>query len=376
VAVPLKYKSESKPWVSGAQLEFQTSSLPKQGPNGGRLVITAIAAHFDGQVDVTVGNWQGEDLYRIFAKTSVKQRDGLLRYNEVPGDAQRIYLYQEFGGDKTKEHADVAVANNVAVKATMWLPLKKRYSQRDEDYALAAQLLQHVKITCATTTDVSVGGATVAFDSGNYYLIFECIEEMDICYHAVDEIKVQDFESTTAQEARLNVNGRLQSLALYVRGGDGGASLANLTSAWIHQPQNMAPELALNPDLQEFYARERNECTGISSTTGSPIRSNPFTASTIRACSVLMSTGQSCFEQPETDTVVVKTSHTLGATITMVARIAKPRLPGTAAGIVKFYRAQGVKLSGRFRVKTKSKSMQHPGAWRPEHLAYLPIKFV
>lgn len=370
MTAPLKYKSESKPWASGNQLEFQTSSIPKQGPNGGRIVIDAITAHFSGQIDVSVGALQGEDLYRIFEAFTVKQRDGILRYNDVPGDAQRVFLYQEIGGDKTKEHADVAVANNVAVKATMYIPLKKRNAQRDEDYSLAAELLLHVKIKAAVAANMSVGGATVGIDSGDYWLIFECHEEMDVVYHAVDEVKVQDFESTTTQETRLNVNGRLQSLALYVRGGDGGASLANLTSAWISQPQNMAPELLLDPDLKEFYARERNEVSGSSATTGNPLRSNPFTASTTRACSVLMSTGASCYDQPETDTVVVKTSHTLGATLTMVARIAKPRIPATAAAIAKKYG-----LKGNYRVKTKSKSMQNPSAWKGAHLAYMPIKF-
>lgn len=367
----LKYKTESKPWASGTQLEFLTTVIPKQGPNGGRIVIDSIAVHGTAQIDVTVGNLQGEDLYRWFGPMSVKQRDGVLRYNEVPGDAQRIFLYQEFGGAYTKEHADVAVANNVAITATCWLPLAKEFAQRDEDYALAAQLLSTVRVTCATATDLSVGGATVAVDFGTYYLIFECHEEMDVVYHAIDEVKTKNFESTTTTESVLNVNGRLQSLALYVRGGDGGASLANLTSAWISQPQNMAPELLVSPDLQEFYARERGEVTGSSATTGNPIRSNPFTAATIRACSVLHTNKTSCFDQPETDSVIVKTSHTLGATLTMVARIAKPRLPGTMESIRKFY-----KLKGGYRVKTKSKSMQTPKAWKPEQLAYMPIKFV
>ena len=374
MAAPLKYKSEAKVWVSasGAQLEFQTSSIPKQGPNGGRIVIDGISAHAQFVMTVADAALPGEDLYRLFRTLTVKQRDGILRYNEVPGDAQRVYLYQEIGPDKTKEHPDVAIAAGSTVTASCYIPFKKRFTQRDEDYSLAAELLLHVKIGCALQSEISgLGGATVTLTSGTYWLIFECHEEMDVVYHAVDEVRVQDFESTTTQESRLNVSGRLQSLALFVRGADGGASLANLTSAWIHQPQNMAPELLVNPDLKEFYARERNDVSGASSATGAAMRTNPFTASTTRAASVLMTTGTSCFDQPETDTVVVKTSHTLAATITMVARIAKPRLPATAAAIAKKYG-----LRGAFRVKTKSKSMQHAKAWKRDQLAYMPIKFV
>lgn len=372
--LPLKYLSNIVPWVASTNgyYEFNASSIPKQGPNGGRLVIDGISVHAQFVMTVADAALPGEDLYRLFRNASLKQRDNVLRVNEVPGDAMRVFLYSELGGDKTKEHADVPIAAGQTVTATMYIPLKRRFAQRDEDYSLAAEMLQHLKISFAQQSEITgLGGATVTLTSGNYWVIFECHEEMDVVYHAVDEIKVQDFESTTQTEARLQVNGRLQSLSLYVRGAEGGASLANLTKAWIHMPQNMAPELLVNPDLKEYFARERNEVTGGSASQGVAVRSNPFIASTARACAVLITNGTSCYEQPETDTVIVKTTHTLGATITMVARIAKARLPTTAAKIAAKY---GLNPNA-FRVKTKSKSMRDPNAWKPEHLAYMPIKF-
>ena len=54
----------------------------------------------------------------------------------------------------------------------------------------------------------------------------------------------------------------------------------------------------------------------------------------------------------------------------MIARIAKPRSDETFRALIKKY-----KLSGQFYVKTASNSMRHPGAWRKEHLRYMPIKF-
>lgn len=372
MAAPLKFKSEIKPWsgASGAQLEFQTSALPKQGPNGGRIVIDAITAHFQGDVTVATAALQGEDFYRFFRSVTVKQRDGVLRYNEMPGDAMRVYLYEAIGGAKVKEHADSGTSANQTLTATCHIPFRKQFTHEIEDYSLAAELLLHVKIGCASSAEMSLGSSVVTVNSGNYWLIFECHEEMDVVYHSVDEVKVQDFESTTATEPRLNVNGRLQALLLFVRGADGGASLANLTSAWISNPQNMAPELLANPDLKEYYARERNRGGGISTTQGSPISSDPFVASTTRACAVLIETGTKCFEQPESDTVVVKTAHTLGATLTMIARIAKPRLQSTAQAIARKYG-----LKGEYRVKSSSNSKRAPRDWKPEQLAYLPIKF-
>jgi hypothetical protein len=377
VSAKLKYKSETKVWInaSNSPLEFGTTSMGnKRGPNGGRLIVDRISAHFVGDVTVATAALQGEDFYRFFRTLDLKTLFDGMRYNNVRGDDMRVFLYGSEGGDRTKEHADSAVSANQTLRATLSIPLARRYMHTDEDYALAAELIERIKIGCALASEMSLGTSVVTINSGSYYLIFECHEEHDIIYHAVDEVRTQDFESTTATEPRLNVNGRLQELFLYVRGADGGGSLANLTSAWIHQPQNMAPELLVTPDLVEFYARERNEVNGGSASTGVAMRTNPFVASTVRAVAVLLSTGTRCFDQPESDTVIVKTTHTLGATLTMIARIAKPRTVETFKWIRDNY-----KLSGAWRIKTKSKSMQHPNAWkdeRPDAVPYLPIKFV
>jgi hypothetical protein len=373
VGAPLKYKSETKPWISGSNTrqQFQTSAIAKRGPNGGRVVIDKIIAHFQGDVTVATAALKGEDFYRFMRLLSVKQRDGEYRLNEVPGDALRVALYELVGGAMTKEHSDSATTANQTLTATVLIPMEKPHMHTPDDYSLPADQLEFVEIGCAIGTEMALNGNTVTINSGNYWLIFECHEEMDVVHHCVDEIKTQDFESSTSQEVRLNVHGRLQDLLLFVRGNAGGASLANLTSIGISQPQNMAPtDLLANPDLKEFYARSRNAVTGLSTTTGAAVRSDPFVASTTRACAVLMTNDTSSFEQPETDTVVVKSVHTLGATPTCIMRIAKPRKAATAKAIAKKYG-----LSGRFRIKTASKTRRYPRAWAKELWPYLSIKF-
>jgi len=376
----LKYKSETKVWInaSNSPLEFGTTAMGnKRGPNGGRLVVKQATAHFIGDVTVATAALQGEDFYRFFRTLDVKTVLDGMRYNNVPGDAMRVFLYGSEGGDRTKEHADSGVSANQTLRATLSIPFERRYMHTPEDYALAAELIERIKIGCALASEMSLGTSVVTINSGSYYIVFECVEEHDIIYHAIDEVRTQDFESTTATEPRLNVNGRLQELFLFVRGAEGGASLANLTSAWIHQPQNMAPELNVVPDLVDYYGRERFETQGGSATTGVALRSNPFlgsgTSSLIRAAAVLMSNGTRAFDQPETDTVIVKTTHTLGATLTMVARIAKPRTKDTFDRLKNDYG-----LKGAWRIKTSAKSMQHPAAWadRKDAIPYLPIKFV
>jgi hypothetical protein len=375
-ATILKFQSETKQWINNANspLEFGTTSMGnKRGPNGGRLVMLRAILHGSFVLDVAGAVMQGEDRYRLARTIDVDtQKDGK-RYNNVPGDAQRVFLYGSEGGDVTKEHADLAIANDQSVSVSIAIPFARRNMHTPEDYSLAAELMTRIKIGCAVASECSLGASAVVIDSGNYYIVYECVEEHDIIYHAVDEVRVQNFESTTTTETQLNVNGRLQELFLYVRGADGGASLANLTKAWIKEPKWVAPELNVSPDLAEFYARQRNEVSGGISATGAAMRTNPFTGSTLRAVAVLMTTGTRAFDQPYTETVIVQTEHTLGATLTMIARVAKPRTAETFDLLKKNW-----KLKGIWRVKTEAKSMQHPNAWKelPDAVPYLPIKIV
>jgi len=374
VAQKLVYKSETKPWVSasGARLQFQTSSIPKQGPNKGRIVIDRIIAHVSSDTSVATAALLGQDFYRYFRLITVKQKDGELRVQEVPGDAMRVALYEMIGANETKEHADSGTTNNQTLIATCVIPMAKPFAHTPEDYSLAAELLDYVEIGCASSAEMSLGSSVVTVNSANYWLIFECHEEMDVIQHAVDLIAVQDFESTTSQECRLNVHGRLQDLMLFVRGANGGASLANFTSGGIKQPVGMADTtLVRNPDLIERYARSRKIVTGAAATTGNPVRSDPFVASTTRAVALLMTEGNSCGDQPEIDTVVVSTVHTLGATLTAVMRIGKPRQDKTRLSIARKYG-----LPGTYRMKTDKKSKRDPAQWPPELRQYMPIKFL
>lgn len=369
----LKFVSETIPWsgTAGAFAQFGTAWLPKRGPMGGRIVIDAIQAVYVGTATVAGAVIQGEDVYRFFGPTTVKQKDGYLRYNEVPGDAMRAYLFECYGAARVKEHADVAIAAPATVTATMMIPLAKPNMKEPGDYSLAAEELEFVRIRCATSSDLTLGGSTVTVLTGDYYLIFECHEELDVVVHAIDEVKIQDFSSTTAQEDELKVGGRLQELIFTVRGAEGGASLANLTAAWIHQPQWLAPELQVSPDLKEYFGRERGEATSGASATGAANSTSPYTSSTTRAVAVLMATGTKCFDGPEIDSAIVKATHTLGATIRMIARVAKKREESTVERI-----RRSKKLKGLYRVKTASNQQRAPQAWPADVLPYLPLKFV
>ena len=374
MAAPLKFKSEPKLWTNtpGGFISLNFGFVDKVGPNGGRVVIDTLIVHGSFNVDVTVAVFKGQDIPRFARLCTVKMKDGTLRYNEVPGDCVRTALFEMIGADQVKEHADLPIQNGQTVLLTLPLPLAKPFAHEGGDYAMAAELGEQIRISCASAAELSgLSTSQVVINSGSYWVLAECHEEMDVVVHAIDEIKVQDFESSAATEARLVTNGRLQDLLLMCRGLSGGKDLANLTEAWISSPIQVAPQLLLNPDLVEHYARQRKVTSGSATTQGAYLRSDPFVGSTIRACAVLLCTDTKAFEQPERETVNVKTTQTGGGPglITMIARIAKPRVESTKNDVAAKYG-----LKGQFRVKTASNTMRHPAAWKEEHLRYMPIK--
>ncbi len=372
---PLKFKSEIKPWGSatGSFNQWTPNFIEKTGPGGGRVVIDAFSLHFEGTVTVATAALLGEDYYRFFRAFTIAMKDGSNRYTEMTGDAMRVFLYAQAGSGRTKEHQDSGVSAGQTLRATCYVPLAKPYAKEPGDFSMAAELLNFIKIYNASNAEMSLGTSVVTITAGNYWVVAECHEEFDIVHHVVDEVKVQDFDSTL--ESKLSVDGRLHDLYLYIRGAAGGLTLANLNEAWLSVPAFVAPQLRVVPDLQENYARQRELATNLGSTKGAATTTDPFvTADTgvPKAAAVLLNTGNKSFDQPERDMVNVKTTQlaALNGTLTMIARIIHKRKPETQAGI-----AQKYKLAGKFRVKTSSNTMRDAGRWQKSQLDYLPIKF-
>ena len=363
-----KFKSDVKPWANNGTLDF-TDFVETRGSRGGRMVIHGISVHAILNLTVATAVIQGEDLYRAFRTITVEQKDGVRRYNEVPGHALRLISYAHNGADRTHEHKDAAVSTaNFTVSA--YLPITKRYVHTPEDFGLAAELLKTVKIACALGSDMSLGTSVVTVNSGTYWVIAECHEEMSVIQHAVDEWVVRDFDSTS--QSKLITDGRLHDLYLYIPGANGGQTLANLTEAWIEQL--MAQPLLKDPDLLQSYARQRMSCMNLFSTKGDPLRTDPFLASstgTLRACAVLLANGIKCYEAPVRDNVVVKTTQSaaLPANLSMIGRVIKPRSERVRAGIMKRYG-----LTNSY-IRTGGKTRRETEKWSADHAAYMPEKF-
>lgn len=364
-----RFKSKDIAWVSPGQgvLTFDNWIEPR-GPNGGRMVIHAIELHATLSLTVATATLQGEDCARAFRTITVEQIDRVRRYNEITGDAARLISFAHYGPDGTHEHADFAAGGPTTVKFSLALPIAKPFAYDPYETGLAAELLAKVAIGQAQSADMSLGSSAVTVNSGTYWVIAECHEEMAVVQHAVDEWVQQDFDTTTT--GKLRTDGRLHDLYLFVRGANGGATLANLTEAWVEHV--MPQSLLKDPDLKQFYQRYRGGCTNLFSTKGNPLRTDPFTAAdagTLRAVALLLTTGNKIWEPAEREQVLVKTVQASSpGTITMLARIARRTNPQIAKGLESRYGGGG------WQAKTRDKTKRNEGDWRPDHWAYLPKK--
>ncbi len=372
LASVLSYKSKEIPWVTGGRGDatFDGSFIPERGPNGGVLVIDRFVAH--GSLSITVADaaLQGEDIYKAFRKVTLTQQDGEQRYSELKGDSLRIVSYAFEGGDSTHEHQDIAISGPVTVSISAAIPLSKPYDFEPDDTALPSYMFNELKIGMAQDADLSTGAPTVTVHSGSYWVIAECHEEMAAVHHAVDTIFEQDFD--TAASGTLSVNGRLQDLFLFVRGVNGGASLANLTSATIPTENILPVSMLRTPDLSQSYARKRGGATNLFSTKGNPLRTDPFVASdtgTMRAVAVLLSQGNKVWEGPDVKNVMVKTELAGALSLTMIARATK-RKSRAAAQLVQ--KKHSVNAS---YIKTAGKTRRNHTQWSPDQAAYLPEKY-
>jgi len=362
------YKSESKTWVAGTSLDF-TKFVEPRGPREGRNIIRNIVVHATLNLTVADATLNGEDLARAFRSVTITEKDGTQRMTEVTGDALRIISWAHNGGARHHEHADFGVST-ASVNLTISIPLAKPFAYDAEDNMLAAELLDKVSVRCADATNMSVGGATVTVNSGSYWVIAECVEQMGIVQHVPDEWIVRSFSAAAQTEFELLFGvGRCHDLYIWVPGAEGGQTLANLTEVNIEHV--MSRSLLKDPDLAQMYIRKRDAARNALSAQGAALRTDPFSGATLRACAALLTAGNKSFEGPVRDKLTVRLTESaaLPAAPSIIARIVHPRNMKTQAELMAAYKKRG------FYVKTKDKSRRDPGKWNPKHLPYLPIKF-
>jgi hypothetical protein len=360
------YKSEVKQWNSAGGSAYFFDWIPREGPNGGRVVIDGFYVHADMQIDTAAGaTAQGEDFARVFNRIIVEQQDGKKRWN-LQGDTSRVMSYLLDGADRYTETPDVAVStSNAAADTVIYIPMTKRFTRNPEDFALPVDNFKQLTIEFASSTVFNIGSVVVSnIDFINFYIIADCHEELDLQIHCEDEVAATDMTSLT--EGRLVTGGKLHDLVLHAQGASGGAVLTNLADVRCDDLQ-MPPFLRV-PDLETAYRRKRDNGANLNSTMGAEIRSDPM--ATDQAAAVLVSDGSTSFyEGPTLQSVKLTLTNTV-ASLRALHRVVTPASAATRNRTSALYKVG----PDQFVVKAASKTKRGVGDWPKQLRPFLPLK--
>jgi hypothetical protein len=362
----LRFYSKTVAWSGRASDHPINEFVPKEGPNGGRVICDKMHVYAACVVSNTGATNEAEDVHRILKNLVITTAQGVQRWN-LNGDASRVALYQYEGPDAFPEVADISSsASGLALLVHQAIPFTKRYIHTPDDFALPADEFGEVIITGPSATELDIGSADATLTSISFYCVAECHEDLDLQFYCTDVVKQDTFQTLT--EATAKLGGKLHDLSFHAVGASGGASLANLTSVRIDQPMGLMV-ISTTAELLKEYRVKRKVANNLNSTAGGELRMDPFAVGA--AIPVFVADDRtSCWEGPYIDELKVNMVNSV-ASVRMISRTAKPRDMGAALRVAAAY---GLKGDNALVVKTKSKTKRSLSAW-PEHLRnYLRLK--
>lgn len=361
----LTYYSERKASTGPGDMEF-FGFVPRQGPNGGRVVIDGFRVVVEWDIDVATAAAEGEDFARLFGNVQVVQRDGLVRWN-LSGDRTRAACFALLGPQRMTDNADTGSSeNDLTGRTELYVPMSKPWVHTEDDTALPVDNFAKVIIAGVTlATVLDIGSSAVTVNSLTYFVIADCHEDLDLQFYCVDVVKADLHTSTS--ETVISVGGKVHDLLLHATGAGGGASLSNLTNVRIDEPAGMLQTMT-RLELESKY-RYKRLAGASSATVGGERYSDPFVND--KACAVILSDKRtSSWSGAYAERLKLNLSNSVSS-IYSITRTMKPRSIESMNQIAAQY---GVNRIEQITVKTDKKSKRTLGEW-PRHLwPYLRFK--
>ena len=244
--------------------------VPAHGPTGRRNMILGLLLKCSYNVDVATAVIQGEDLARLFFNVRVSTKGGD-RWN-LPGEGSRIMSNVLMGPMRSFEGADVAVATPSTGEHALWIPFAKPFARRWYDFAIAADVLREVEITCPSQADLDLGTSAVTINAATSYSILAVCREADAV-----EIPMYDVIGETAMETltqgTIHVGGGyLAEAVAYAAGTPGGAAMTNWTD---HRIPSLLNDPLLAADWKFLYNLRNSAAPQDDATPGTELLNDP-----------------------------------------------------------------------------------------------------
>lgn len=358
----LSYLSRSFTYTAGKPIKFNPW-VPERGPTGRRNMILGLLLKVSYSVDVATAVIQGEDLARLFFNIRISSHGGD-RWN-LPGEASRMMSQILLGPARFHESADVAVATPSTGEYALYIPFAKPYAHRAYDFAIGADALREVEITCPSQADLDLGTSAVTVNAATSYSVLALTREVEgVEFPMFDVISETAMETLTQGTIHL-AGGYLAEAFAYAAGTPGGAAMTNWTE---HRLQGLLNDPLGAHDWKFMYNLRNQAAPNLQSTPGTNVWNDPVRNDRARIVHMLPGMG----DDKLVDHPFIPGSLTVKATNSVAdVKIAHRAIyPTPAAESRRVGKAWGV---SKVRVKTKNKTRRGVGQWGAK-AAFMPLQ--
>lgn len=245
------FKSETKPWTPGQNMEF-FDFVPARGPKGGRVVIDKFIIRVSGSITVATALWDGRDVPKLFQNLQIETRSGRLRWSGS-GCKSRLASVVLHGADRHLEHANIAVGVGAIVDLSLIVPLEKRFAVRPRDFSMPADMFKKLALSTSSLAAAATGTTVLSAATLNVYVLAIWHEEFNVEFKCEDSVICTDFTSTT--QAKLSLSGPVHDLFIVKESTTAGGDLiTGITDARI---EDLGTPLLTRGDYVADYTQKR-----------------------------------------------------------------------------------------------------------------------
>lgn len=357
-------KSDTKVLTPGQPVYFN-DFVQLRGNQRGRTVIDRIIVRIFGTITVGTALWNGADVCRLLSGVTIDDVIGNARW-QLSGYASRLKSLHLCGEDAVTEHGNVAVGAAQAIDLYLTIPMTKRFVVRGKDFGLPADMLRQVSLYCAPLASAQTGTTVLSAASLSATILCDWHEETNLEFKVVDQVLSQQFGS--GAECRLALQGPMHDLLIAREAATAGGDTVSAITA-VKIPDLGFPELA-RTELLAVHRYKRKLGNTNASTPGGEVRYNVAGLGYVLPV-IAADEETSSFEGAMVNSVLVQATG-VPANSMCIYRQILPRNPtAMAAQFAQF--GIDAKTAGMLRVKTESKSKQHPMQWTKQQAKFLPM---
>lgn len=200
--------SDAKNFIAGKPVKFPPFA-PPTGPTGRRTIVEKYVLELTYDLDVTTAQINEENWWKLFANVSLNDAAGPRRNSSGPG--LRHAHIEMVGAKEYQEGGDLGTGAGQTGTLRLDLPFQPDYSKDGRAYAIHADLMRTLHLTCAPSTALNLGTSVVTINSISIAVRAYCREESwgRVSFKSRDFIGETEMQSLTEQSVEVDGDEKL-----------------------------------------------------------------------------------------------------------------------------------------------------------------------